>query len=73
MDSQRKMKKAIFGGGFLISDTAAEELRTAKEQVIIKKTQKKQAMWEKERERKILFPLSERERELIKTYEGNPN
>lgn len=63
LDSQRKIKKDIFGGGFLISNTAAEELRTAKEQ----------AMWEKERERKIIFPLSERERELIKTYEGNPN
>lgn len=71
LDSQRKMKKAIFGGGFLISNTAAEELRTAKEQVIVKQAQKEQAMWEKERERKIIFPLSERERELIKKYGNN--
>ena len=71
LDSQRRIKKAIFGGGFLISNTAAEELRTAKEQVIVKQAQKEQAMWEKER--KIIFLLSERERELIKTYEGNPN
>ena len=71
LDSQRKMKKAIFGGGFLISNTAAEELRTAKEQVIVKQAQKEPAMWEKERERKIIFPLSERERELIKKYGNN--
>ena len=51
LDAQRQHGKAIFGGGYLASDRVAEEMkRVAKEE---------------ERARTVVFPLSEREREIV--------
>ena len=47
LDAQRKHGKAIFGGGYLVSDRVAEEMKRVAE--------------EEERARTTVFPLSERE------------
>lgn len=51
LDAQRQHGKGIFGGGYLVSDRVAEELKRVAE--------------EKERARTVVFPLSEREREIV--------
>ena len=53
MDAQKPMKKKIFGGGFIVSDRVADEIKRMKE----KKIQRKVVHWE----------LSNREKEIIKT------
>ena len=51
LDAQRQHGKAIFGGGYLVSDRVAEEMKRVAE--------------EEERARTKVFPLSEREREIV--------
>ena len=51
LDAQRQHGKAIFGGGYLVSDRVAEEMKRVAE--------------EEERARTVVFPLSEREREIV--------
>lgn len=53
MDAQKPMKKKIFGGGFIVSDRVADEIKRMKE----KEIQRKVVHWE----------LSNREKEIIKT------
>lgn len=57
LDSQRPLKKAIFGAGFLISDKKATELKGAKRTTIREKIEKAE---------KIYWELSDREKEIIK-------
>ena len=56
MDSQRKKKKAIFGGGLLISEKAAAE-KTAAEKAAAEKTEH------------IVWELSEREKEIVRSLD----
>lgn len=55
LDSQRKFKKTIFGAGYLISDKKSAELKSAE----IKAAGAIGA--------KIVWELSERENEIVKT------
>lgn len=57
LDSQRPENKAIFGKGLLVSENAAAEKATAEKAAAEKAAAEKQ--------NKIIWPLSERERELI--------
>ena len=57
LDSQRPLKKAIFGAGFLISDKKATKLKGAKRTIIREKNEKAE---------KIYWKLSDREKEIIK-------
>ena len=51
LDAQRQHGKGIFGGGYLVSDRVAEEMKRVAE--------------EEKKARAIVFPLSEREREIV--------
>ena len=64
LDAQREIKKAIFGGGYLVPP---EKLRTAKEQAAKEQAAKEQAA--KEQAAKV-FQLSEKEKEIIKELEN---
>ena len=70
LDAQRNAGKAVFGGGLLLSDQAAEE-RAAAEQAVIERSAAMHAEREKtERQAKITWELSGREREIIKHLGG---
>ena len=56
LDAQKKTKKTIFGGGFLISDSRAAELRAAELRAAELRAEKDVTVWE----------LSDREKEIIK-------
>ena len=58
LDAQRQHGKAIFGGGYLVSDRVAEEMKRVAEEM-------KRVAEEEERARTVAFPLSEREREIV--------
>ena len=62
MDAQKEYNKAIFGGGLLLSNKKAEEKAMAERQAA--------EIQEKERQDVIVWELSEREREIIKSMEG---
>ena len=51
LDAQRQHGKGILGGGYLVSARVAEEMKRVSE--------------EEERARTTVFPLSEREREIV--------
>lgn len=59
LDCQRSNKKGIFGGGFLISDQAAERAREAAERA-------REAAEREKKEKSVIWELSQREREIIK-------
>lgn len=64
LDAQVKMKKEIFGGGFLVSERCKQGIEKAERE----KAEREKAEREKaEREKAIVFELSEREKNLIKT------
>ena len=56
LDAQRQHGKTIFGGGYLVSDRVAEEMKRVAE--------------EEKKARAIVFPLSEREREIVERLNG---
>ena len=58
LDAQRQHKKGIFGGGYLVSDRGAEEMKRVAEE-------EKRVAEEEKKARAIVFPLSEREREIV--------
>lgn len=58
LDSQKKLKKTIFGGGLLLSQAATERKKRAEERAK-----------ERAKECKIIWELSEREKEIIKNLE----
>ena len=64
LDAQKKAGKQIFGAGLLISD------RAAKEREQLEKAADREAAREKEPEAPIIWELSEREREMIRSMEG---
>lgn len=59
LDSQKPHKKAIFGTGFLLSEKAAAEKAAAEKEAAKKEAAKKDDI--------IIWELSEREREIIKS------
>lgn len=63
LDAQRQHGKAIFGGGYLVSDRVAEEMKRVAEEM-------KGVAEEEERARTVVFPLSEREREIVERLNG---
>ena len=63
LDAQRQHGKAIFGGGYLVSDSVAEERKRVAEEL-------KRVAEEEERARTTVFPLSEREREIVERLNG---
>lgn len=63
LDAQRLHGKGIFGGGYLVSDRVAEEMKKAAEEA-------KKAAEEEERARTVVFPLSESEREIVERLNG---
>ena len=69
LDAQKEKKKAIYGSGFLLSEKAAAE-KAAAEKAAAEKAAAKKAAAEKaaaEKRGKIIWKLSEREKEIIKT------
>ena len=66
LDAQRKLDKAIFGGGFLVSDRAAAE-RAAAERAAADRAAAERAA--AERNPAIVFELSTREREIVAALE----
>ena len=68
MDEQKPIKKTIYGGGFLVSDSVASELENAeRENAEREKAEREKAEREKaEREKAIKLHLSYREKEIIK-------
>ena len=63
LDSQKEMDKAIFGGGFLISEKAAAEKAAAEKAAAEKAAAEKVAA--------LVWKLSDREKEIVKSL-GNP-
>lgn len=63
LDAQRQHGKAIFGGGYLVSDRVAEEMKRVAEE-------EKRVAEEEKKARAIVFPLSEREREIVERLNG---
>ena len=57
LDSQRKLKKSLYGAGFLLSEKATAEKKAAE-----KKAAEKKAA---EKNQTIIWELSDREREII--------
>jgi hypothetical protein len=68
MDAQKKAGKQIFGSGLLISDRAAKE-REQLEKAADREAARKAAR-EKTQDAPIIWELSEREREMIRSMEG---
>lgn len=58
LDAQKEHGKAVFGGGYLVSDRVAEMLQEAEEEA-------QKADSEVKKARTVTFPLSEREKEII--------
>lgn len=67
LDSQRKFKKAIFGYGYLISDKKAVELKLAETKAAEHRAAEAIEAAEAMDVNKIVWELSEREQEIIKT------
>lgn len=65
LDAQRQHGKAIFGGGYLVSDRVAEEMKRVAEEMKRVTEEMKRVAEEEERARTVVFPLSEREREIV--------
>lgn len=65
MDEQRKHKKGVFGGGLLLSDKAAAK-RAAAERAVAKRAVA-------EKEKRIVWELSEREQAIIKRLNNETN
>ena len=65
LDSQRKMKKSIYGAGFFISHGKAAELRAAELRAAELRAAELRAAELQDREDEIEFELSEREIEII--------
>ena len=68
LDAQKAMKKAIFGGGLLLSEKAAAE-KAAAEKAAAEKAAAEKAAAEKaaaEKKNAIVFELSEREKALVR-------
>jgi ribosomal protein L29 len=63
LDSQKIHKKAIFGNGFLLSEQAALRMKEAERQAEIKAAEAEAAG---RKEARIVWTLSEREKEIIK-------
>ena len=63
LDAQRQHKKGIFGGGYLVSDRVAEEMKRVAEE-------EKRVAEEEKKARTVVFPLSEREREIVERLNG---
>jgi hypothetical protein len=61
MDAQKKHGKALFGSGFIASDKVAAVVAAAKEEAAKVEANKKS--------RDIVWELSEREKEIIKSLE----
>ena len=73
MDEQKKIGKAIFGGGLLVSERAAAE-RAAAERAAAEKAAAERAAAEKaaaEKANAIVFKLSERELGIVKSLNKN--
>ena len=68
LDSQKEMDKAIFGGGFLISEKAAAEKAAAEKAAAEKAAAEKAAA---EKAAALVWKLSDREKEIVKSL-GNP-
>lgn len=69
LDAQKEKKKGIFGAGFLLSERAAAE-KAAAEKAAAENAAAEKAAAEKaaaEKRGKIIWELSEREKEIIKT------
>lgn len=60
LEAQRPLKKTIYGGGFLVSDKIAEKIKRAKEEARVNRLTQ-----EKKEENRIVFPLSEKERQIV--------
>ena len=65
LDSQKKFKKAIFGGGFFISEKKAAEFRAAELRAAELRAAELRAAELRAAEDAIKFELSDREREII--------
>ena len=67
MDAQKNHGKALFGGGFICSDKAAAEAAQAAAEAAQAATEAKQAAAEAKKNNVIIWELSEKEKEIIKS------
>mgnify|MGYP004562840569 CR=1 FL=1 len=65
LDAQRVKKKAVYGGGYLVSDFAAARLKAARLKAARLKAARLKAAGLKAARESVVWELSERERTLI--------
>lgn len=65
LDSQKLLKKEMYGAGLLLSDAKAKELKEKKKERQIKEIQRKEKEAEEKAVKAIVWELSERERGII--------
>ena len=63
LDSQRPLKKALFGAGYLISEQKALEQKALEQKALEQKALEQKV---REQEQRIFWELSDREKEIIK-------